>query len=38
MPVLSGIGLMIIPYFISNLLVLVLCGAVLMGLPFFIHL
>jgi hypothetical protein len=35
-PLLSGIGLMIFPYFISNLYILILSGTILVALPFFI--
>jgi hypothetical protein len=35
-PLLSGIGLMVIPYFISNIYILILTGIVLLVLPFFI--
>jgi hypothetical protein len=35
-PILSGIVLMVIPYFISNLYVLILTGITLVALPFFI--
>lgn len=36
-PLLCGIGLMIFPYFISNVYVLVILGVVLMALPYFIR-
>jgi len=36
MPILSGIGLMVFPYFISNIYILVLTGIVLIALPYFI--
>ena len=35
-PLLSGIGLMVLPYIISNLLLLILCGVILIGLPFLV--
>jgi hypothetical protein len=35
-PFFCGIGLMVIPYFISNLYILILAGIVLAALPFFI--
>ena len=35
-PILCGIGLMAIPYLISNLYILVLAGIVLAALPFFV--
>jgi hypothetical protein len=35
-PLFSGIGLMVLPYFISNISILVLSGIVLIALPFFI--
>jgi len=35
-PLFSGIGLMVIPYFISNIFILVLSGIVLIALPYFI--
>ena len=34
MPFLSGVGLMVVPYFVSNLYILILSGIVLIGLPF----
>ena len=36
-PLLSGIGLMIFPYFISNVYILLLLGIVLVALPYFIR-
>lgn len=36
LPLLSGIGLMVLPYFISNLVLLVISGTVLAALPFVI--
>jgi hypothetical protein len=33
-PMLCGFGLMIFPYFVSNVFVLVLVGAALMAIPF----
>jgi hypothetical protein len=35
-PVLSGIGLMVFPYFISNTVILVITGIILSALPFII--
>jgi hypothetical protein len=35
-PLLSGIGLMVFPYFFSNLYILIFSGIVLIALPFFI--
>ena len=35
-PLFSGIGLMVFPYFISNLYILILSGIVLVALPYFI--
>ena len=35
-PILSGIGLMVFPYFISNIYILIMSGIVLIALPFFI--
>ena len=35
-PILSGIALMVFPYFISNIYILILSGIVLVALPFFI--
>jgi hypothetical protein len=35
-PLFSGIGLMVVPYFISNLYILVLSGIILVALPFFV--
>lgn len=37
-PVLSGIGLMVFPYFVSNIYIMVLSGIVLVALPYFIRL
>jgi len=34
LPLLSGIGLMVIPYVISNIYLLILAGVVLAALPF----
>jgi len=34
-PFASGIGLMVFPYFVSNSWLMVLIGAVLLGLPYF---
>ena len=35
-PLLSGIALMVFPYFISNLYILIFSGIVLVALPYFI--
>ena len=35
-PLITGISLFIIPYFISNLYVLVFAGATLVALPYFV--
>jgi hypothetical protein len=35
-PMLSGIGLMVFPYFISNIYFMILSGIVLVALPYFI--
>lgn len=35
-PLFSGTGLIVFPYFISNIYVLVVAGIVLIALPFFI--
>jgi len=35
-PLFSGIGLMVFPYFISNLYILIISGFILIALPFFI--
>jgi len=35
-PFLSGIGLMVVPYFISNAVILVIAGIILVALPFII--
>jgi hypothetical protein len=37
MPLVSGLGLMVFPYFISNPYVLVLSGVGLMVIPYFIR-
>ena len=37
-PILSGIGLMVFPYFISNVYIMVLSGIVLIALPYFVRL
>ena len=34
----SGIGLMVFPYFVSSTWLMVLCGAALMAAPYFIRL
>lgn len=36
-PILSGIGLMVFPYFIENIFILILSGIVLAALPYFIR-
>jgi hypothetical protein len=36
-PILSGIALMIFPYFISNIYIMILSGIVLIALPYFIR-
>ena len=36
-PMLSGIGLMVFPYFISNIYIMILSGIVLVALPYFIR-
>jgi hypothetical protein len=36
-PMLSGIGLMVFPYFISNIYLMILSGIVLIALPYFIR-
>ena len=33
-PLFSGIGLMVVPYFISNMYILILSGIVLVALPY----
>ena len=38
MPLCCGLGLMVVPYFISSLTALLLCGAALVILPYFIRL
>ncbi len=35
-PLFSGIGLMVVPYFISNMYILILSGIVLVALPYII--
>jgi hypothetical protein len=37
-PLLSGMALMVFPYFVSNIYVLIAVGIVLMALPYFIRL
>lgn len=37
-PLLSGVALMVVPYFITNTVVLVVVGAVLSAVPYFIRL
>ena len=36
-PLVCGIGLMVFPYFVSNSWPMVLVGALLMGVPYFIR-
>jgi hypothetical protein len=36
-PIISGIGLFVIPYFISNLFLLIIAGLILIILPYFIR-
>jgi hypothetical protein len=36
-PMLSGMGLMVFPYFISNIYLMILSGIVLIALPYFIR-
>jgi len=36
-PILSGIALMVFPYFISNIYIMILSGIVLIALPYFIR-
>ena len=36
MPLISGLGLMVLPYLISNIYILVLSGIVLIALPYFV--
>jgi hypothetical protein len=36
-PLFSGIGLMVFPYFLSNPYLLVLTGIILMALPYFVR-
>ncbi|MBA3035090.1 MAG: hypothetical protein FP814_01205 [Desulfobacterium sp.] len=36
-PLFSGIGLMVLPYFISNIYILVISGIVLIAVPYFIR-
>ena len=33
-PMLCGVGLMVFPYFVSNTIILVIVGALLMAIPF----
>ena len=37
MPMICGLGLMVYPYFVSNTLLLVLIGAALSAIPYFIR-
>jgi len=37
-PLITGIALFVIPYFISNVYMLVIVGAVLVALPYFVRL
>ncbi len=34
-PLVSGLGLMIIPYFVANIFLLIVTGVVLVALPYF---
>ena len=36
-PLFSGIGLIVVPYFISNMYILILSGIVLVALPYLIR-
>jgi len=36
-PILSGIGLMLFPYFIANIYIMILAGVILAALPFIIR-
>jgi len=36
-PMISGMGLMVFPYFISNIYIMILSGIVLAALPYFIR-
>jgi len=36
-PILSGLGLMVFPYFFSNIYILILSGIVLVALPYFVR-
>ena len=36
-PLLSGLALMVVPYFIANTLLLFLVGAVLVAIPYFVR-
>ena len=36
-PLVAGIGLMVIPYFLSNVYALVIAGVALMALPYFVR-
>jgi hypothetical protein len=37
-PLLSGLGLMIFPYFVSNTILLIATGLVLIAIPYFVRL
>jgi hypothetical protein len=37
-PLLSGLGLMVFPYFVSNNILLVVIGVLLMAMPYFFRL
>ncbi len=37
-PMLTGVGLMFVPYFVSNVYMLVLIGAALVAAPYFVSL
>ncbi|MEO8460580.1 MAG: hypothetical protein ABI451_08635 [Dokdonella sp.] len=36
-PFMCGVGLMLFPYFVSNSIVMVLIGAILMAIPYFVR-
>ena len=36
-PILSGIGLMVFPYFVSNIYIMILSGIILVALPYFVR-
>ena len=37
MPFISGVGLMVVPYFVANIWLLLLSGIILMALPYYIR-